>query len=370
VTKKQTKKSTGKFFYRAAGSDAFTSMPMTRSPRGWLMAVVPGSAIGGTAFQFYIEASPTGHGASVSNGSFDAPSLLPVVEGAEPMGMDGLARLLQRRAAGAEKKAGAVQEEDALARFKEQKKQEEEDRLYHRRPAGSWFISLGGGTGMVRHGALKLDSESHDGRSGHEDEILNSSKGDSPARLFQVAPELGYQATDQLALSLQVRYQNTPYDGFGENLAKNPPTKALAFLARAQYAFLTKGNFQLFASGVVGGGKFLAYVPSNCNRQTDADHCEVGDNPTLTHSDTVSSGPVLVGAGVGFLYHFSRNIGFYVEGREVASLPKTMLLSEFNAGLTFGYKFEKSEPEPVITEGGWEKPPEEEGSADEAPPSE
>lgn len=365
VTKKQPKRSTAKVFYRAPGADTFTALAMTRSSHGWLMATIPGSVIAGSAFQFYIEANVPGQGRPVANGSSDNPALLPIVEGAEPMGMDGLARLVQRRSGGADK-AGPVQEEDILARFKEQKKQEEEERLYHRRPAGSWFVSIGGGTGMVMHGALNLDSGSHN--LDYPDQVLRIGAGNSTAALFHVAPELGYQATDRLAISAQVRYQVTPYDALGWNpntgkSEKAPPSKALAVLLRAQYALLTKGNFQAFASGVVGGGNFLGYVAGNCDSRV-ANDCQGAEIP---HSDTVTAGTGLAGAGLGFLYHFSRNIGFYVEGREIVSLPKTMLLSEFNAGFTFGYKFEKSEPAPVMTEGGWEKPPEADGASDDAP---
>ncbi len=371
VTKKQPKKSTGTVYYRAPGSEAFVSAHMTRSSRGWLMATVPGSAISGSAFQFYIEAHVPGVSAPVANGSSDNPSLLPIVEGAAPMGMDGLAQLVRRRSEGAgDAKGGQVQEEDILARFKEQKQQEEEQRLYHRRPAGAWFVSVGGGMGSVLHGSMKLDSHAHNFDDTNQKLTIGS--GSSVAKLFQVTPEIGYQATDSLAISLQVRYQHTPYDGLGWNPdpskgEKTPPSSALAILARVQYAFLTAGNFQLFGSGVAGGGPrgFLGYVPANCS--SEKGNCEGAQIP---HSDTLTSGPVLVGAGAGILYHLSRNIGFYIEGREIVSFPKVMALSEFNAGLSFGYKFEKSEAAPVMTEGGWERPPESSDSSDDPAPTE
>jgi hypothetical protein len=134
-------------------------------------------------------------------------------------------------------------------------------------------------------------------------------------------------------LSLQIRYQDTPssispmwypYSGVSE-----PPTYALAFFLRGQYAFFTWRNLQFLASGVAGGGPrtFLAYVPGK--------GCAGGPfcYPGSGHSDTVSAGPVAFGAGLGATYHLSPAFAAWAEVRGITSLAPVMELVEYNVGL-------------------------------------
>jgi hypothetical protein len=145
---------------------------------------------------------------------------------------------------------------------------------------------------------------------------------------------------------------------------RTPPTNALAFFLRGQYAFLTAGNFQTFASGIAGGGQrtFLGYVARKCNLLGYNPNCAAGTG----HSDTISGGPIALGAGVGIMYHLSRWLALWVEARGMSSVAPIIMLGEFNGGLAIAHKFEKAGPPPPKEEGGgWEKPP---GQA-EAPPA-
>jgi hypothetical protein len=162
-----------------------------------------------------------------------------------------------------------------------------------------------------------------------------------------------------------------------------PSSSALAVFLRAQYNFLTLANFQAFASGAVGGalggllgmgkGTFLAYMPRRCDSLAYSEvsrpsWCQPGKDD---HSNLASAGPVAASVGIGIFYHLTRWMGFYIEGRGMASVAPIMLLAEGNAGFSFSYKFEKSAPPPPkeVGPGGWERPPGEDGPPADAPPS-
>jgi len=378
LTQKAPKRATATLFYRESGGEDFTPLPMTRSPQGWLTATVPAAAVTGNAFQYYLEAKVPGVKEPLTVGSADAPDLMPIVDGAAPMNNSAQVLLLQGKDTVA-KAAPVVDDQAPLEEINRQYQIDEELRKYHRRLPGSFFIALGGGMGVTYHG--KVNPDSHEitqldpndipANGGPHGPAVVITSGYSLASLFQlIFPEIGYQVTDKLAVSLQIRFQYTPTDSQGWNTsltkATSPPTYALAFFPRVQYAFLTLGNFQSFASGVVGVGQrtFLGYVPKTCDPTNASIQCTTGTG----HSDTISAGPVAAGAGVGVMYHLSRNVALWLEGRGMLSFAPYMVLAEVNGGVAFAYKFDfdrSAAPPPQETVGGWERPPEER----EAPPA-
>jgi hypothetical protein len=237
--------------------------------------------------------------------------------------------------------APAVEEEIRLAAINRQSQIQEELRKYgHRRRAGSVFVSMGGGlqnywipVEFTYHGTVNADS--HDKTASGTP--VRISGGLSEAKLFQILPEIGYQLTDKLALSLQARFQLAPQF---ESVAWIPPAGAgaapdyaLALFLRAQYALLTAGDFQFLGSGVVGGGlvggrTFMSYLGRKCT-PIPSRNCVAGTE----HSDTISGGPVAVGLGLGITYHIVRFFALWAEVRGVYSFGPTMLLDEFNLGV-------------------------------------
>jgi hypothetical protein len=118
--------------------------------------------------------------------------------------------------------------------------------------------------------------------------------------------------------------------GAGEHAV---PTAALAGFLRGQFAFLSRGGFQAYASGGAGlGTSFLAKVSKRCS----ATAC------SLDHSDTLHGGPVGLTAGLGAIYHLTPSFGIFLEVKEIATLPNFMVLSEINVGLAFARKFQGS----------------------------
>jgi tetratricopeptide (TPR) repeat protein len=379
LTQKKPRHSTATLFYHEADAENFTPLPMIRSSKGWLTATVPGSVVTGTAFQFYVSAKVPGVKDPVEMGSAEAPTMMPIIEGAAPLNNAGLALLLRGGGASTKTETAAADDNAPLAEIEKQYEEDEALRKYHRRYVGSFFFSIGGGLGMTYHGTMVADGNftrtvtAPDGTSSTVDDVaLRANTGSNAAGLFQIVPELGYVVSEKIALSLQSRIQYAPYDATGQVGGTPPPTLAVALFARLQYALLTVANFQAFASGVVGAGvlgprAFMAYIPKSCVVNTYG-RCRNNDQPPQgkDHSNVVSSGRVAGGIGLGFFYHLTRWMGIWVEARGLSSVAPNMLLGEANAGLSFAFKPEKSAPPPPKEEaGGWEKPP----GADDAPPA-
>jgi hypothetical protein len=380
LTQKQPKKSTATLYYRESGSEDFTPLPMTRSPQGWLAATVPAAAVSGNAFQYYLEAKIPGVKEPLVVGTSDGPELMPIVDGAASMNNRTLTALLQGKDT-TTKPLPIMDDQAPLEEINKQFQMDEELRKYHRRLAGSFFFALGGGTGSTYHGNTRPDSRELQWKNRTAQrtdpptpvvlgDAVYITPGYSLASWGQLVPEFGYQVSERLALSLQGRIQYAPVDSQGWlndiTKAKIPPSWALAIFLRGQYAFFNAGNFQFFGSGIAGFGTrtFMGYVPKACTN-TPGRTCP---NTGTDHSDTISAGPVALGAGAGIMYHLSRNLALWLEVRGMVSPSPLMVLAEANGGFAFAYKFDfegSAAPPPQETVGGWERPPEER----EAPPA-
>jgi hypothetical protein len=89
-----------------------------------------------------------------------------------------------------------------------------------------------------------------------------------------------------------------------------------------------------------GDGYRFAFPPTN------PDHSKRIPNPDTTSpdktilaptllTDTVRSGPLVYGAGVGFIYHLNSHIAGNIEARFLAAGPHLGLLGELYASLQF-----------------------------------
>ena len=299
--------------YRPAGSETFTSVPMPRTRTGVFRGVVPVEATSGKSLQFFVDA---GAGAKINSGSADSPNILLLRAGATPPG--------QRAADDGDDARAAEDEAAALA---ERIRREDEDPLaasdlrrelaqVRRRPAGRFWAALGFGTGYGVQPGQQLEFRQN----------RRVDAGPLSAGLVHALPEIGYQVTDRLSLSLQGRLQYSPVDGSGDPLPGNPRQSAMAFLLRGALN-LGEGPLHAFVSACVGGapgGGFRLIVPA--------------DNAAeLPRSDTVQGGPVVVGAGTGLVYHFSRRFALPLEIRTLVGFPSVAAVLEVGTGLVFAF---------------------------------
>jgi hypothetical protein len=293
-------------FYRSAGSETFTPVPMIRSHKGWYSGLVPASAVIGKSLQYYVEAqSPGKKATTTSNGQSDSPNLVSIRPGAALVGHGTLAAAHFKK----ESTAGEVKEDNPLLEAERARERVVVESTDHRRRSGALFFGASLGSGWGWHPRRVLEF-----RTGEAVET-----GFSPGTLLQVTPEIGLQLDQRYAFSVQSRHQFIPESGSGDLKAGHPKHSAWAVFARA-YRFIGSGNAQIFLTGTVGGGQgFRLVVPP---------HPLMG----VTRNDTVRGGPIVLGPGLGFLYHITSHFAWVAEGRLLAGVPDLAALGELSTG--------------------------------------
>ena len=66
--------------YRALGAEAFQTLPMQRTPKGWYRANLPGHLMNGPSIQVYYNARDGREKEVATNGQIDSPSLIEIRE--------------------------------------------------------------------------------------------------------------------------------------------------------------------------------------------------------------------------------------------------------------------------------------------------
>ena len=302
LTQRHTRKSSASFHYRPDGQHTpFAELPMDRSPKGWLVAVLPARQLEGKALTYYITAQLPNTEQPLYLAYPEAPRALTV---RTEVAGEGTEATVTQTHPQATSPSGMGQPQ--------------------RRTVGSLWFAVAGGSGVVYHGEETVDSNA---RIQGTNKPAPVREGFSPASLLQLEPELGYQATRRLSVSILGRYQYAPKEGKGSTPAegeKEVLTSAFAIFAQARLSFLTVGNFQTYASGGAGFGRsFLAVIDRDCAAGT----C------SLEQSDTLHGGAAALTAALGVFYHLNPRLGVFAEAKEIASLPKFMALTELNLGL-------------------------------------
>jgi hypothetical protein len=137
--------------------------------------------------------------------------------------------------------------------------------------------------------------------------------------LFHIDPEVGYFVSKQLAISLAARI-GFP---FGANI-EGHATVGPAGMLKIRYALSERGN-GFHVSGAVGGG-----IIRNTIKLTM-------ESPDGGDTDIVALGPMLVGAGAGWVFG-SGKLRFNAELNALAGIPVVKDLGE--SRLNFGVQFD------------------------------
>ena len=322
LTQKQQRKSSATFYFRPKGaSEGDVALPMERSPKGWLVAIVPGRVVQGTSLPYYVKAQIPGSQEELYLGHPEAPNALMIRSLTSPDATEDDAE---------DAAARPVADAEATTAWPAARENARPSRL---RAPGSFWIALASGTGAVYHGYEAVDSNT---KVLNTDTTVHVRSGFSPATIFQLEPEVGYQVSKRFSVSAMGRYQVAPKDssGYKPSIGEHAIlTSAFAGFVRAQFAFINKGGFQAYASGGAGlGTSFLGIAGK---------HCETTSCP-LDHGDTLHGGPVALTAGAGAIYHLDPRFGIFVEIKEIATLPKVMALTEVSVGLAYAHKFQHS----------------------------
>jgi tetratricopeptide (TPR) repeat protein len=320
VTQKQMRKSSATFHYRPDGAEVpFAELPMDRSPKGWLVAVLPAKEIQGKALSYYVTAQ------------------LPNVQQPLYLAYPEAPRALSVRA---DLLGGAGKDTHPNEGVQDSRTN---SRSHQRRGVDSVWFALGAGSGVVYHGRTTVDSrEAIQGT----DAPATVNEGFSPASLMQIEPEVGYQVTRRLSVSLMARYQYAPIDGrvpASDNGKREVLTSAFALFLQGRLTFATNGNLQTYATGAAGSGRsFLAVIDRDCQARS----C------WLDHSDTVHGGSAALAVGAGMIYHLGPQLALFAEAREIATLPTFMALTEINLGFAVAMQLGRASIGHMAVTGG------------------
>ena len=305
-------------FFRPAGGENYTTLAMNRSKTGWLIATVPAKEAKGRSLQVYFEAHDGAGKLAANNGKDELPNVIQLKAGAPRIRPRSLALI----EVGSPPPSEGSHADEATPLELREIAQEKADadaltpKGRPRRAQGSIWVGLGVGSGYGWH--LDLPLERHAGRQ--------VTSGFSPAGLGHISPEIGYQWTTRLSLSIQTRHQYLPAAGSGDaEVTGAPPQLAHAVLARLQYALFDLGDLQFMGSLSAGGGSAL--------RMNIAPNKKSG----IAASDTVVSGPLAGGLGLGLAYNFNPRVIATLEGRGLAGFPAFGVLVEGTAGLQLAF---------------------------------
>lgn len=276
-------------FFRVSGGDRYQSATVERTPSGWFLAVIPGASLKPRFVQYYAVARNRSGEEVAQDGRADSPNVVMVVEPPKPPPPPAAIVESPQTEAAPPTVAGVA------------------STTAPRPPAWFW-VALGVGTGYGYHDAGPLE--------GRGDARVESGVGITG--IGHLLPEVGYQLSDDLALSLAGRIQFTPRT---DNDAASPgtaPQWGVTLLARGMYLFPGQ-RLRPFVVAMVGAG--------------DGFRFRFRPQAGLTSSDTRRGGPLVFGPGGGLLYPLSPALALTGEVDLLGSGPDFGVIAQVNIGL-------------------------------------
>jgi hypothetical protein len=285
--------------YRAEDSDEFLVRPMVASKNapGWFEAQIPLAATRGARVDYYLEVRNLDDQPIAGSGSPEVPHPIALalevspedLPPPEPIAPDGV-------------KPPAA---DAPARL--------------------WLVFAFGGGGGYHSGTPEMNPAD----TSTPPQPIHVS-GFGLASLGHLAPEIGYFATDRLAMSVQGRlqYVTRTQDVVVEHRTYHPARLALAGLAKLTW-FLRDARRKLrpFVNAQVGAGK----IRHSITTPASANLTGCGQGPTC--KDTVMGGPGLAGLGGGVAWMLRPGLGAYAAVNVLAGFPNFMVNGDLNVGI-------------------------------------
>jgi hypothetical protein len=290
---------------RPAGNEVFAPTPGLRLGKGrFMVSLCPDSLIPG-AMHFYFEARDAEDRVLATSGNIEQPHVLTV---RAPGDQNPLAAPLPARTA-------HIRDEDPLAAARQERQAEQRQATRSvQRQAGRFFVGFGAGVGYGYYPNSQLDFRS--------DLRIESNVG--PAGLVLLTPEVGFQLTRAIALGLQLTWERLSGSGSGDSQSGSPATNSVIVLGRGSY-HAGDGRLQLVASGFVGGGHGFRLVVPPLPMQG------------LLRNDSVRGGPMVIGPGLGVLYHLHPHAALIAESRLLAGMPSFATLIDLRVGAEFSF---------------------------------
>jgi hypothetical protein len=291
--------------YRPDGASDFVTREMDPFENSdWYQTELPAEATSGASVAYYILAQDAEGQVLAQNGTAAEPHIINL---------------------GGEGAGGGVSPGETTPEAGEEDGEEGEG-------LSLWF-ALAAGSGFGYHSGTPEANRTNDLAQN-----LKSS-GISMSRLLQIAPEIGFFASDSLVLSLQGRIQVVTGASAvnGSQVAGNssacrggtchPSNYALAGLAKVTWFVGEPRRVTPFLSLAAGAGQIRHVV--NLPKQ-DLTGC-----PPNGCKDTVVGGPVLFGPGAGITIELSDSFLVAVSANALVGVPKVMANLDVNLGVVY-----------------------------------
>jgi hypothetical protein len=286
-----------RLLFRQPGHDRFTTAPTARTAEGFYTASLRGDSLAAGPVHYYVEARDSRGRVVATSGDAASPHVLSVM------------------VPGAQAPIRARDEDDPLAHIRvEREAARRSAEVVGRRRPGSPFLGLEIGWGYGWHPAGELDLRRD----------LAAGAGTGSEGQVVLTPEVGYQLSDTVSLALQARVQLFRDSGSADDTQGTPARGAWALLVRGSY-HLGSGRAQLVASAALGAGEGL--------RLAVQPQPEAG----LRGSDTVTAGPVVLGPGLGALYHLGHHAALVADLRVLAAVPRFATVAELGSGIAIAF---------------------------------
>jgi hypothetical protein len=160
------------------------------------------------------------------------------------------------------------------------------------------------------------------GKSDLETQDFSVNSGFGPGYIGHFGAEIGYQYTDQIAFALQGRHQVIPRKDTDPTRRGDPHQWAHTLLVRGTY-MMPFDRFQMVAGGVLGAGSGFRF------------RIDPQPGKTLSTSDTVRGGPVVVGPTAGVIFPLAPRFSLVGDVRLLFGLPTFGAMADLNVGLQF-----------------------------------
>jgi hypothetical protein len=305
-------------YYKANGGGQYQVVPMIKSsgPEGtanWA-AKIPAGHTQAQRIPLYFEARDETGASLATSGEEDIPHVIAVRDAEAQAGGEAASSAetgVDDEADEEDDEGEEIDDNNPLARLEGERRKE------HEGSKGTWWFSLGVGSGA---GYAAGRSTEAFGKFG-----VSFSSGVAPAATGHLVPEIGYFIGRKTALSLAGRNQGV----FGG--PAGTATGAHSILLRA--LFFTERDEKIrwyFALAAGLGEGFRLQVAADVRNQN-------GDPTGMTVKDTVRGGPYLAGFGGGMLVKLSRHWRWSVDTQFLLGFGNISAVLDLTSGVRYQF---------------------------------
>jgi hypothetical protein len=168
------------------------------------------------------------------------------------------------------------------------------------------------GSGVGYHGRRRLERRVD----------LEADAAFGAGHLGHFGPEVGFQWRERIALSLQTRHQVIPRQITDPTRIDSAQQWAHTLLGRGIYLLRDiHPRLQPYTGGVLGVGEGFRF------------RVEAAPSRTLSTSDTIRGGPVVLGPIGGIIFRVLEGVSLVGEVRAMFGVPDPALMGDFSLGL-------------------------------------